>query len=235
MLDCIILAGGLGTRLRSVVDDRPKPLALINGMPFLHFLMQSLEASGIVRKIVLAVGYRADAIREYFTKNRFSIPVEFSQEHQLLGTGGAIREALEKTSSDNILVLNGDSYLEFSLEKFLCEHIKLGHIASLSYTQVEDAARFGQVEIDQKNKRVLKFTEKTGVQEPGLINAGVYLFRHTLFEGFVLPEQFSLEHYFFPLLISHGIGAYYCSGAFIDIGTPDSYFLAQTFFQSLVH
>lgn len=231
MIDCIVLAGGLGTRLRSVVADRPKPLALIDGVPFLSLLMHTLAASRQVRKTVLAVGYQAEAIVKFFSYRPFAMPVEFSGEELPLGTGGAVKKALEMTESEYVLVLNGDSYVEFSLANLLEQHQNDSVQATLVYTHLEDASRFGRLEID--NKRVLAFQEKTDAKAPGFINAGVYLFNRTIFDSFSLPEQFSLERDLFPLITP--MGAFRAGGRFIDIGTPDSYREAQTFLQPLVH
>lgn len=232
MIDCIILAGGMGTRLRSVVADRPKPLALIDGVPFLALLMHALAESGLVRKAVLAVGYKADAIIDFISSHPLPFPVEFSREEEPLDTGGAVKKALEKTETDHVLVLNGDSYFEFSLEKFLQQHLKNGVDATLIYTHVDNASRFGRLEIE--GDKVKAFQEKTDRSEPGFINAGVYLFKRALFEKFSLPERFSLERDLFPLVVPQGMRAFRADGVFIDIGTPDSYLLAQTILQSLV-
>lgn len=232
MIDCIILAGGMGTRLRSVVADRPKPLALIDGVPFLALLLHTLATSGLVRKAVLAVGYKADAIVDFIFSHSLPFPVEFSREEEPLGTGGAVKKALEKTETADVLVLNGDSYFEFSLEEFLLQHRRDGLDATLVYTHVDDASRFGRLEIDLS--KVKAFQEKTDRNEPGFINAGVYLFKRTLFEGFSLPQQFSLERDLFPQLIPMGMGAFCADGVFIDIGTPNSYLEAQTILQSRV-
>ncbi len=233
-MDCIILAGGLGTRLRTAVHDRPKPLALIQGVPFLSLLMRHLGKTGLVSKAVVAVGYQAKAIVDFFSESPLSLPVEFSYEEQLVGTGGAVQKALEKTNSESVLVLNGDSYIDFSLASFFETHQSLNRDATLVYTSVPDAARFGKLDIDEKAKTILAFKEKSSSPGPGFINAGVYLFRRSLFEKYSLPEAFSLERELFPQLVLAGMGAFYAPGAFIDIGTPDSYQEAQHVLKSLV-
>lgn len=232
-LDCIILAGGMGTRLRSVVADRPKPLALINGVPFLALPIHTLAASRLVRKAVIAVSYKAEAIIDYCRSNTSPLPIEFSYEKEPLGTGGGVKRALELTDSENVLILNGDSFLEFSLKGMHEQHLVDSVLATLLYTHVDDAARFGRLEIEKQ--KVVAFKEKTPSSPPGFINAGVYLFKRSIFENFSFPDEFSLERDLFPKLIPVGIGAFRAPGPFIDIGTPDSYLEAQTVLQPLVH
>lgn len=233
MIDCIVLAGGLGTRLRSVVSDVPKPLAQIVGVPFLSLLLHSLASTRFIRKVVIAVSYKAEAIIDFISSQSFPIPVEFSREEEPYGTGGAVKKAFGLTSSECILVMNGDSYLEFSLEKLLQQHLKNNFDATLVYTHVEDTSRFGLLEVEAN--RAKSFREKKAKKEPGLINTGVYLFDKHIFDLFAFPEKFSLEHDLFPQLIRQGMGAFRTEGQFIDIGTPESYLEAQTVLQPLVH
>lgn len=231
-IDCIVLAGGLGTRLRPVVSDLPKPLAPINGVPFLSLLLATLSSSPLVRKAVIAVSYKAQAIIDLFSARPF---IEFSMEEEPRGTGGAVIKALEKTSSEHVLVINGDSYLDFSMEKLLKEHLTQGNEATLVYTHVDDCSRFGHLEVDEKKKKIKAFHEKTGRVEPGFMNAGIYIFRRTAFKRFSLPERFSLEKDLFPQMAALGqLGAFFSRAAFIDIGTPDSYSQAQALLASLV-
>jgi D-glycero-alpha-D-manno-heptose 1-phosphate guanylyltransferase len=227
MIDAIILAGGLGTRLRKAVPNVPKPLAPIQGVPFLDLLIDQIERSGVVKKIVLAVGYRAEEILKHFEIKPRRTPLLFSNETAPLGTGGAIRQAISYTDSDHVYVFNGDSYLNCSLCGMLT-HFRSP--MTMAFTRVADASRFGQLEIDSQN-RIRAFREKENNPNPGWINGGIYLFDRKVFER-SWPEAFSLEKDLFPLLLSEGIFGFQTDGLFIDIGTPESFAFAQTVFNS---
>jgi D-glycero-alpha-D-manno-heptose 1-phosphate guanylyltransferase len=189
----------------------------------MHFLV----ASNLVHKAVIAVSYQAESIINFFSAHPFSIPVEFSYEKQPLGIGGAIQQALGMTSSEHLLIMNGDSYLQCSLQEAFRSHLQQGRQATLLYTHVHNASSFGRVEIDPQKKILTAFYEKTFPEEPGFINAGIYFFQRTLLEQFTLPLPFSFEKEFFPQLIPLGVTAFFSSGIFIDIGTPNSYLKAQ--------
>ena len=215
--DAIILAGGLGTRLREAVPDVPKPLALINGIPFLDILLKQITSSKIIHNIVLAVGYKADMIIARYQNHGLL----FSVEKKPLGTGGAIAKAIEQTTSDQVFVFNGDSYLACPLEKMAQEHKT---VLTLACARVPDTTDFGRVKIEKGS--VKQFNEK-GISGPGLINGGIYLFDRTIFTS-PLPQTFSLEKHLIPNLLAQGIHAFICDGTFIDIGTTSSYTKAQT-------
>jgi NDP-sugar pyrophosphorylase family protein len=221
-LDAIILAGGKGTRLRSVVADRPKPLAQVDGKPFLDILLEQLAAFAEVRTVVLATGYLADMIRERYEGNRrFGFEIRLSPEEQPLGTGGALLAALPMVESDNILVLNGDSYVDVDLRRLVSFHASQGAALTMTVVEVVDTSRYGSVELDSSKARVVGFTEKGDRGGPGFINAGCYLFsREVLSTRRRGPS--SLERDIIPEL-RDGTFAYVSTGRFIDIGTPESY------------
>ncbi len=221
-VDCIVLAGGLGTRLRDTVPNQPKPLASINGTPFLEILLRQLTASQLVKKTVLAIGYKAEAIVEHFSGTE---GIEFSIEQEPLGTGGAVQLALSHTISNPVLVINGDSFLDFSLEQMLLFHEQKKAGITMAYTHVENADRFGRLEIDSHSQRILSFREKAEGAEPGPINGGVYLIQRNLLIDHQQSSPFSLEKEFFSYV--EELYGFPCSGTFIDIGTRDSYFAAQ--------
>ncbi|MCK4935043.1 MAG: nucleotidyltransferase family protein [Simkaniaceae bacterium] len=220
-MDAIILAGGLGTRLQKVVSDRPKPLALIKNTPFLDLLINKLKH---LPKIVLAVGYKADQIVDYYSNQS---TIAFSIESTPLGTGGAIKQALNQTSSEDVLVLNGDSFLDISLEDFFQYHSSKQADITLATVKVDDANRFGTLDLDPKNQRLVSFHEKSSKVGSGWINAGVYLLKRTLFEEFSNNSAFSFEHDMMPKLLNKEAFGYHCKGTFIDIGTEGSYKKAQ--------
>ncbi|HEY5997421.1 MAG TPA: nucleotidyltransferase family protein [Candidatus Deferrimicrobiaceae bacterium] len=229
-VSAFVLAGGLGTRLRPVTGDRPKPLAPVGGRPFIEILLDQLRDAGF-RHVVLCTGYRAAEVRAAVGAARGPLAVEYSEEPCPLGTGGALRLALPLARSETILVSNGDSYLGLPLPSFLERHDRSGAMATLALKPVPDTGRFGRVETSADG-RVLAFREKSGGE--GVINAGIYLFRTELVSG--IPERacVSLEREVIPGWIDRGIhisGAL-CDNVFFDIGTPDSHEAADAYFTS---
>lgn len=220
----IVLCGGLGTRLRGVLGDRPKAMAMIGGRPFLDWLVQALAARG-VRHAVLAVGYGAGAIRDHFAHAaHFGTNLTISAETEPLGTGGAAHLAVEKTRSSPLLVLNGDSYSPFNLVQMLLTHRGNQARATLWVQKVERAERYGSVVADPDG-RVTAFQEKLGGS--GLISAGVYLMEREVLSELPDNRAVSLEHEVFPKLVGHGLYSVVGDGTFFDIGTPQSLAEAQ--------
>jgi NDP-sugar pyrophosphorylase family protein len=230
-LPALILAGGLGTRLRGVLPDLPKLLAPVNGRPFLRYLLHSLENAG-VREVVLCTGHRAEQIRAEFDRCPTSITLKFSHETQPLGTGGAVRQALKIIDADSFLVLNGDSYIDCDLQPFIAWHQQHGLPGSLLLTHVEDASRFGTVETDEGGV-IQAFREKEGQHLPGWINAGVYLLARRLLEPLAEGQPYSIEKDLFPQWLQHGLGGYRVQAAFLDIGTPESLAQAPAFLEGI--
>jgi NDP-sugar pyrophosphorylase family protein len=226
-LPALILAGGLGTRLRSVLPDLPKLLAPVNGRPFLRYLLDRLERAG-VREIILCTGHRAEQIRAEFDRYPTSIRLNFSHETQPLGTGGAVRQALNATDAAEFLVLNGDSYLDCDLRPFIDWHHDHGLPGSLLLTHVDDASRFGTVQTDSRGV-IEAFREKEGRAVPGWINAGIYLLSRKLLEPLPQGQAFSMERELFPRWLERGLGGYRVKAAFLDIGTPESLAQAEAF------
>ena len=222
----VLLVGGMGTRLRSVVPFSPKPLASVGDRPFLSLLVRQLQASG-VRHLVMCTGYLAEQIESAFGDGReWGVSIEYSRESEPLGTAGAVRLAQERVRGcENFLVLNGDSFLDLDLARLMRFHHEHAAIATMAVVRVEDAARYGTVRVDDAH-RVCGFTEKTGANAPGLVNAGIYTFRRQIFD-FIPAGPASLERDVFPRLLEAGIYAFEQRGMFIDIGTPEDYARAQ--------
>ena len=174
-----ILAGGLGTRLRSVVADRPKVLAEVRGRPFLMYLLDQLAAAGL-RCVVLCTGYLGEQVQAAFGDSYGSLQLVYSQEPESLGTAGALRLALPLFKSDSVLVLNGDSFCDINLRDFWSWHFRQNAKATLLLTEMSDTRRYGRVHVDN-NGLVISFEEKGDDSGSGWINAGVYLLRHSLF------------------------------------------------------
>ena len=223
-----ILSGGLGTRLCSVVSDRPKVMAMVAGRPFLTRLLDQVVLSGIER-VVLCTGYMADSILNELGNSYRGMELVYSTEETPLGTGGALRKAAGLVPGDSLLVLNGDSYCQCRLAEFIAEHSASGAYAAMALARVEDVARFGAVLTDDAS-RVVDFVEKGGQTGPGWINAGIYLLPIGLLREINPDRQVSLEREVFPGLMAKGLYGYHCSGSFIDIGIPEEYQRAQNFF-----
>jgi NDP-sugar pyrophosphorylase family protein len=230
-ITALILAGGLGTRLSSVVSDRPKVLASVNGQPFLSYLLDQLVSAGF-REVILCTGYKGEMIRETFGDSYRDLTIRYSREPKPLGTGGALRYALPMIEEETVLVMNGDSYVDADLSAYLKWYFKNETEAALLLTKVADASRYGKVEVDIKNC-VISFEEKKEDADAGYINAGVYILKKHLLERIPSARPFSLEREFFPSLIGKGLFGYLCETELLDIGTPESYAKAERFFSGL--
>lgn len=220
----IILAGGLGTRLRSVINDLPKPMAPVNGKPFLHYIFQYLIKQR-VGEAVLSVGYKHESIKEFFGTEYLGIKIQYSVEEEPLGTGGGIKQAFQLVG-DCAFVLNGDTFFDVDLNALQQFYFETNSDISLSLKPLKDFDRYGTVELDE-NLRITKFIEKQFLSE-GLINGGVYFFSKVLFDKVETPQKFSfekdvLEKYTSTLKFT---GKAF-DGYFIDIGIPEDYQKAQ--------
>jgi D-glycero-alpha-D-manno-heptose 1-phosphate guanylyltransferase len=228
-MEVIILAGGFGTRLQSVVPDLPKPMAAIRDRPFLAILLDDLITAGFTSAI-LAVGYRYEAIRDYFGKNYNSLSLAYSIETEPLGTGGAIALALKQFAGSQCFVVNGDTFLEIDYKAMLASHLEKKSILTVAVLEVPDASRYGALDIEEN--RILGFIEK-GRSGPGIINGGTYLLSTDLFSRYDFPTAFSFET---DLLMVHVHKlrplAFPTAGLFIDIGVPEDYHRAQNLFTS---
>jgi len=222
--DVVILAGGRGTRLASLGDDLPKPLRPVNGRPFLSYLVDQLRAAG-ARRIVLSLGYKPEAFEELARREG----LETSVEPAPLGTGGGLRAALPLLKTPTVLAMNGDSYASVDLRLPVAVHRRRRSQATMLLAEVEDASRFGRVEIEEDGA-VLSFSEK-GEPGPGLINAGVYVLQRSVVEAIPADRPVSLERETFPSLIGNKFYAEPGGFAFMDIGTPESYAAASEFFR----
>jgi len=227
----VILAGGLGTRLRPVVSSRPKVLAKVLGRPFLTHLFDQLDRAG-ARQVVLCTGYMADSVREEIGEFYRSLHIEYSIEDAPLGTGGALRLALSLIKSDTVMVMNGDSYVNADLKTFLAWFLRKDTVAALLLAKTLDTSRYGRVVI-ASDDRIETFEEKGGIKGDGWINAGIYLLQKKFVETIPPGKAFSLERESFPSLIGKKLYGYRCEGEFIDIGTPKSFLKAEKFFSGL--
>lgn len=224
----LILAGGLGTRLRSVYDG-PKVIAPVLGRPFISYLMDQLVAAKVTQ-LILCVGYKAEKVREVIGETYKDVPVSYSVEETLMGTGGAIACGARLATEERVVTMNGDSYSDLSISEFTtwCEAEKCQIAMTMTY--VDDVSRFGRVTFSEKN-RILSFEEKGESAGGGYINTGIYMLTRDQWEGISMDQPVSIEKEIFPRLVSKKkLYGYPVKGKFLDIGTPESYARAEVFF-----
>ncbi len=231
MNSALILAGGLGTRLRSVVGDLPKPMADVAGKPFLWWLLRQLETQG-VRDVYLSVGYRHEQVRDGIGDRFGAMWLRYLVEDEPLGTGGAILRAASEIPGDDFLIFNGDTLAAIDLQEFIADADARNADVALAAATVADTSRYGTLEIDGE-RRIRAFAEK-GRNGSGLVNAGVYRLRKSsLTESLVKstgqPPRFSFERDFLERHVdAMRLIAYPGVSDFIDIGVPEDYRAAQT-------
>jgi D-glycero-alpha-D-manno-heptose 1-phosphate guanylyltransferase len=220
----VVLAGGRGTRLATVVADRPKPMAEIRNLPFLHYLILDLKNKGIT-EVVLLVGYMHELIEDYFQKEYHGVKISYEIEHEPRGTGGLVCE-LSRKWSESILLINGDTYFDVDIQSMHRLYLSTKSVV-MAVREVDKQDRYGALEIE--NDIIIDFKEKTWI-EKGYINGGIYLLPQGVFETYSdLPFSFSLEKEFFEAYKSDlNIKPFYSDGFFIDIGIPEDFQAAQT-------
>ncbi len=228
-MEAIVLAGGLGTRLRTIISDRPKVLAPIAGRPFLDFLLEYL-AHDHMERIVLSVGYQKEQIRNRYGRRFGDMVIDYSEEERPLGTGGAIQKSLSLCESENLFVLNGDSIFLVPLGAVADFHQQKAATATLAVRKVSEGNRYGGITFDREG-RVRGFREK-GLTGPAYVNGGIYCLHRPRMEKVCekwIPP-FSIERDIFPALVrgSADLCAFPSEAFFIDIGVPDSWKAAQT-------
>ena len=234
MIDCVILAGGLGTRLSPKLRGLPKCAAKVGGKPFLYWILKNLELQG-VKDVTLALGYKSQYIInyiKYYNNTDFSFNFRYNIEEELLGTGGAIKYNIKSIpfSTEQVLVLNGDSFTRFDLKKLLKIHESNKAVATIQLTELEDTSEYGSVTIDKD--RVIEFAEKTGEQVSGLINAGIYILNNPEILDYIPEGVVSLEKEVFPRLVeSNKLYAVTDKDDLYDIGTPERLKKADKFFK----
>jgi NDP-sugar pyrophosphorylase family protein len=234
----LILAGGLGTRLRPAFNGGPKSLAPIGDHFFLEYLLIWLRSAGI-KELILCVGYEKDQIQNWLVDGAaWGLRVTYSVEETLLGTAGAIKHAEKLISMPYCLVVNGDSFLDVNLAEMYEFHVRHRALATLALARVPDSARYGTVQLDQLGQ-VIAFQEKKqnvasqdnsppGRRGPQLINGGVYLMKKRFFDIIPPLKAISLETEIFPTLVNKNLHGFVTDGYFIDIGVPADYERAQS-------
>lgn len=231
-MEAIVLAGGLGTRLRSVVSELPKAMAPVNGRPFLEYQLLYLKHYG-VRHVVLSVGYMHYIIEEHFGAQWNGLEISYAIEEEPLGTGGGIALACNKLHGQEVLALNGDTIFQVDLTVLKEKHIQYQSAFTMALRSVDDVERFGTVKVDEM-QRITGFAEKGKQHGSGVINGGIYLFDKSLLLDAGLPGRFSLEKDFFEkqynAVAMYGVAF---DAYFLDIGVPDDFKKAQDEFKRL--
>ncbi|MDR1501694.1 MAG: nucleotidyltransferase family protein [Prevotella sp.] len=221
MKECIILAGGFGTRLQSVVSDVPKCMAEVAGKPFLQYLFD-YAANEKFDHLILSLGYKSDIVINWLERQTRPFEISYVVEEYPLGTGGAIKLAFEKVKGEEAFVINGDTFFDIDSGLFLDFHQSHGADLSGALKPMADFDRYGSVELDD-SERIVCFNEKQYKKE-GLINGGVYIVTKNLFTRLSLPEKFSFEKDIMELHIGD-LNIYGCpqDNYFIDIGIPSDF------------
>lgn len=234
-MEALVLAGGLGTRLRTEVPDCPKPLAPVKGRPFLSYLLDYWKAQGIER-FVLATGYKHEAFQEYFGREYRGARVDYSVETEPLGTGGGLLLALSRMPDrGEILVLNGDTFFEVSLAPYLEFYRRKKADLALAVAKRSEAGRYETVSMNREG-RVSAFRPREEGEQQAFVNGGVYLLNLEFARRSDEGKRFraSIESDLFPRWLREGVAvfAFPCEGRFVDIGTPESYRAAQEIFET---
>lgn len=224
-----ILAGGLGSRLRPVLCNRPKVLAEVAGRPFVTYLLDRLVTAG-VREAILLTGHLGEQVEAELGDRYRELRLRYSHEESPLGTGGAVRAALPLVTTPQLLLLNGDSYCDFDVDPFVKFHQARRTGVSLVLAPVADTGRYGRVRVGAF-EQVVGFDEKQADGGPGWINAGVYLLDREVLDDIRADGPVSLEREVMPGWVARGlVHGYRQKGRFLDIGTPESYACAEALF-----
>jgi len=225
-MDVVVLAGGMGTRLKDAVPDLPKPMAPVNNKPFLEYLLNWLSQCPLIEKIILATGYKSETIIAYFDRSFKGIPIIYANEMEPLGTGGAIANALSACDSEQVLIVNGDTYFPIDIVSFNEFHERIDKPISIALKKMYRFDRYGTVEIAKDT--IMTFNEKTYCEE-GLINGGIYLLNKNWFEMQKHPDKFSFEKDVLEYFVSQQLlGGKIFDDAFVDIGIPEDYIKAAS-------
>ena len=224
-MEFLILAGGLGTRLRNVISDIAKPMAQVNGKPFLEYLFNWISGFPVTR-IIISAGYKADTISNYFGNNYKGIPLDYVIENEPLGTGGAIAYSLKNATDNDVLVLNADTWFPVNIDKFFQFHSRSGAKISIALKEMNEFDRYGAVDI--QNEVITGFREKKYCSK-GFINGGIYIVNRSYLFSLGLPVKFSFEKEVLAKCAGTGLlkGMPF-DNEFIDIGIPEDLYRAGT-------
>ena len=227
-MEVIILAGGLGTRLRSVVSEVPKCMAPVAGKPFLWYLLKYLTRYDVSR-VILSVGYLREVIFRWIEEvgDEFPFSFDYAVEEEPLGTGGGIKLALSKALTQDVVILNGDTFFDVNLNELMDFHKLAPSAVTIALKPMRDFDRYGRVIVDTVDGRIVEFKEKEHCEE-GMINGGVYVTSKINLPLKDYPGKFSFEKAVLEPLTAQGkIFGLIQGGYFIDIGIPEDYQKAQ--------
>ncbi|HEY59179.1 MAG TPA: NTP transferase domain-containing protein [Anaerolineae bacterium] len=225
-LTAVVLAGGAGTRIRSITDKQ-KVMVEINNRPFITYILDFLKVAGF-QQTIICTGYKPKEVLNVLGDDYHGMHLEYSAENKPLGTAGAVINSLKKIDSENILVLNGDSLCDVDINNFVEFYINKSYMPSIVCTWRDDLTRYGNI-LFNPDKRITSFQEKSGEDKSGWINAGLYLMKRDSLNSFPRDKKISIEYDVFPKLINKGLFAFLHKGKFIDIGTPESFLEAASF------
>ena len=228
----LILAGGLGTRLRTIVKDKPKPMVRIAGKPFLAYQLEFLR-SFRVTSLILCVGHLHEHVQAYFGDgDDWGVKIQYSVEDRLLGTAGALKNA-EKFVEGTFLALNGDSFFDLDLAKFIQFHENRGGLGTIALKELSDASCYGSVRLNAENM-ILSFEEKSEkLTALAQINAGIYILEPTIFDFIPRARKTSLERETFPSILEkgHRLFGYPTDAFFVDVGTPEGLHMFRNYIE----
>lgn len=224
----VVLAGGMGLRLRPVVPNRQKVMAEIGGRPFLTYVLDKLEVSGL-KHVVLCCGYLAEDLVREIGDAYGGMRISISCEPSPLGTAGALRRALPLMESDPVLVLNGDSYCSLDLLQLPRFHREHHSEATLMLVETDDCSAYGRVETNEQGS-IQTFVEKEAIVRKGWVNAGVYLLNRDLIAEIPVGRAVSIEKEMFPRWIARALYGFKGNGTLVDIGTPERFAAAKRYF-----
>ena len=229
-MQAVILAGGLGTRIRNITGDKiPKAMLPINGKPFLLYILDYLKAQNI-RDIILCVGFKKEIIEDYFKDGRkHDLNLVYSEEENPLGTAGALKNAEQFISGNSFLLLNGDTLFKIDLNELLQFHSSKKAKITIALKYLTNTYRYGNVEMNSENL-ITNFVEK-GISKPGYINGGVYLVNRNVLDS-ITNFPYSFESDILPKFLARGLYGKVFDGYFIDIGVPEDYEKAKADFAS---
>jgi NDP-sugar pyrophosphorylase family protein len=221
-IDVVILCGGRGERLRSILKDCPKPMVEINGRPFLDILIDYVVSFGF-KRIILCIGYKGDKIKHYYQKKDTSSIILFSEEKEPLGTAGAIKKAELLINSNPFFVLNGDSICQLDLNGFFNFHIKKKGLFSIALSNVQNGDSYGKVVLG-KSGRIREFNEKIKTESiSNFVNVGIYLLDKAIFSEIPENKKCSIEYEIFPKIVNKRFYGFVTQEKFIDIGIPERF------------
>jgi len=232
--DVVILAGGLGKRLKSITGGAQKVLAKIGDQPFLEILIDYIASQG-GRRFILCVGHGSEEVEAYFRNKYRDREIVFSREESPLGTGGAIKQGSSHVKTDQFLAMNGDCFCVIDYKKMIAQHKENNAKATIAVTLVPDARDYGTIIFRPDALMIEAFKEKQPEPHAAYVNTGTYCLNRDIFSLVDTAKKFSIEHDFYPYLMGQGFYVFVVDNKFIDIGTPERYQWAQEHLKSLRH